>query len=385
MTRESVKFAILLMVALGAAPASSAIWQWSTTSATNGNADGTINWQAGMAPSAVEPSGRAMMARLAEWRDDTSGKLVTSGTGTAYTLATNQAVGGAGVCSNGLTAPPNGTQLAFSPHTTNTSTSPTLAVDTCPAAPISLPSTSISLGQAGMLSVGIPYRVTYSSANSAWYLQDVVGNQSPVPLGSILATTVQITSPGYALANGQCLSTTTYQAYWIALGSPSPGSCAANYFAVLDLRGRVPAGIDNMGGSAANRLTSASYGCGISFTSMGVSCANGLEYESLTLSQLPVGITSAGSLSSGSLNYGGNTTLGVPMTPTAANVQSATANTTVPYNFGYLTSTSASWSGVQLGLISATGSVSVSSNNTGGGYHPIVNPNIGVYYYIRVL
>jgi len=44
-------------------------WKWSRTASSNATADNTVNWAEGMAPSAVNDSARAMMARLAEWRD----------------------------------------------------------------------------------------------------------------------------------------------------------------------------------------------------------------------------------------------------------------------------------------------------------------------------
>ena len=50
-----------------------AFWKWSHTASSNATADSTINWAEGMAPSAVNNSARAMMARIAEWRDDISG------------------------------------------------------------------------------------------------------------------------------------------------------------------------------------------------------------------------------------------------------------------------------------------------------------------------
>jgi len=44
-----------------------AVKDWSTTAADNDDADATINWLEGMAPSAVNDSARAMMAALAAW------------------------------------------------------------------------------------------------------------------------------------------------------------------------------------------------------------------------------------------------------------------------------------------------------------------------------
>ncbi len=55
----------------------------------------------GMPPAQLNDGIRALMARAAENRDDTSGLLLTAGTSTAYTVTTNQ----------GLPATPNDGQL----------------------------------------------------------------------------------------------------------------------------------------------------------------------------------------------------------------------------------------------------------------------------------
>lgn len=66
------------------------VFTWSQTAADNDDADGTINCREGQAPSTINDSMRAIMAAVAKWRDDTSGKLVTAGTASALTLTTNQ-------------------------------------------------------------------------------------------------------------------------------------------------------------------------------------------------------------------------------------------------------------------------------------------------------
>ena len=44
-----------------------AVKDWSTTASDNDDADATINWLEGMAPSGVNDSARAMMAAVASW------------------------------------------------------------------------------------------------------------------------------------------------------------------------------------------------------------------------------------------------------------------------------------------------------------------------------
>ncbi|HMH98877.1 MAG TPA: hypothetical protein VK577_20250, partial [Bradyrhizobium sp.] len=111
-----LKYALVLLVALGSASAPAAFWQWSRTTATNSSVDPAINWTAGMSPSGIDPSGRAMMAAVAQYRDDISGAVGTSGTSTAYVVAnTNQRAGSGaanGICGAG-TVPTDGQLLAI--------------------------------------------------------------------------------------------------------------------------------------------------------------------------------------------------------------------------------------------------------------------------------
>lgn len=162
MRTSLIRFVALALVwLLAASPAGAACWQWSKTAASNATADPSINWAEGMAPSSVNDSARAMMARLAECRDDLSGALTTSGSSTAYTLTTNQ----------GLSDPPaDGQQITLRPHVTN-GTAPTLTTDSgVTAYPIqSAPGVAV---QTGVMLGGAPYRLTFSTANSSWLLQD---------------------------------------------------------------------------------------------------------------------------------------------------------------------------------------------------------------------
>ncbi|TGU41985.1 phage tail protein, partial [Mesorhizobium sp. M00.F.Ca.ET.186.01.1.1] len=65
------------------------IWSWSTTAASNGNADAGINAAEGMPPSAVNDSMRQIMGREAEFLADTGGALAVGGTANAITVTAN--------------------------------------------------------------------------------------------------------------------------------------------------------------------------------------------------------------------------------------------------------------------------------------------------------
>lgn len=271
--------AMMLLIAMGAQPSVAAFWQWSKTAATDATADPTINWAEGMSPSSVNDSARAMMARAAEYRDDISGSLVTTGTSTAYAVSTNQ---GLYPTTGGITTPADGQMLAITPNVTNAD-SATLTADGGTTYPIQTkPGTPV---QAGVLIAGTPYAMKFSAANSAWILRNFYGNPYSVPLGGLLQSTVA-TPPNSSFIQpyGQCISTTTYAAYWAAMGSPAPGSCGAGTFAVIDLRGRTTYAPDNMGGVAANRLTSTYFG--VAATSIGA-VSTKTDHLSLATSNLP--------------------------------------------------------------------------------------------------
>lgn len=63
---------------------------WSVVPINNATIDTNVNFAEGMAPSQVNDSSRAAMASVAKYIADNSGVLVTSGSSTALTVATNQ-------------------------------------------------------------------------------------------------------------------------------------------------------------------------------------------------------------------------------------------------------------------------------------------------------
>lgn len=356
MKKDLIKFVVLLAVALGSAPAYSAYWNWSKTAATNATADASINWSEGMSPSSVNDSARAMMARSAEQRDDVSGLLATGGTSTAYTVATNQGLN--------TPTPTDGQMIAVTMNATN-GVSPTLAADGGTAFAIQTsPGVAVA---AGTLVSGTPYTLKFSTANSAWMVRGFFGSALTVPLGALIPHTLTtVPNSNFIFPAGQCISTTTYSAYWVALGSPASGGCPGGQFAVIDLRGRALVAIDNLGGSAANRLTSSATGCGTTMNTIGAVCANGNESQTITVAQMPVhthGVTDTGHTHSVS----GGTVGGTSVTQfTGATPASGPSNS----------------SGIT--IVSNTTGISI-QNEGGNGAHPVVNPNIGVSYILRVL
>lgn len=377
MKKEVLKFLILLMVAVGAGPAAGALWQWSLTPSTNGSADPSINYSEGQAPSSLNDSARAMMSRLAEWRQDISGADVLTGTSTAYVLTTvASSNGGLGLCS-GATSLTDGQMIAFRVNVTN-GASAQITVDSCSSLP--LQSTAGTALPAGSVVGGSPYRASYNLSSNAWVMEAIYGNTFGIPLGGLMPFTLGVVPSGnFVFPAGQCLSTTTYSVYWVALGSPASGGCPGGQFAVLDMRGKVPAALDNLNGTPANILTSASTGCGTAMTSVGVTCGNGMESYSILQGNFPnVNFTVSGiTLSNGSLGFNGGT-------------ESACNNLGGTHCAGGAQDTFMVTTGGSTTDFSTRSNVSVATQGTAasggsGTAMPKVQPTIGVTYLLRVL
>lgn len=247
-------------------------FSWSKTAASNASADATINWSEGQAPSSINDSARAMMARTAEWRDDVSGTITTGGGSTAYTVASNQIFDSL--------AHMNGAMVAFVPHTTNGATV-TLNVDGLGAKPLRFgPLFEL---QSGVLIQGTPYVATYVNADSAFYLHGLTANPYGIPLGGLLPYT-GLTAPNtaFALPFGQAVSRTTYSTLFALIASQFGGGDLSTTFNLPDLRGRAIFGLDNMGGSAASRITVA----GGNFDGT-IRTTGGAENHTLTTPEIP--------------------------------------------------------------------------------------------------
>lgn len=222
------------------------LYKWSQTAASNGLADSTCPFPEGMAPSAVNDGVRGAMAAIARYRDDTTGGITTSGTSSAYALATFQQFD---------TLPHlAGQTIAFTPHTTNAGAC-TLNVDGLGAKPLrSAPGTELP---AGTIIQGTPYVALYNSADGAFYLHGVVGQPYSIPIGGFLPFAAS-TPPNssFVLPYGQAISRTTYATLFALVGTTYGAGDGSTTFNIPDLRGRVVAGQTNMGGVESGRLAS---------------------------------------------------------------------------------------------------------------------------------
>lgn len=88
---------------------------------------------------------------------------------------------------------------------------------------------------------------------------------------------------GWLMCDGSAVSRTTFAELFASIGTTYGTGDGSTTFNLPDLRGRVAAGKDNMGGTPANRLTAA--GAGITGTALGAT--GGSQTHTLTTGQMP--------------------------------------------------------------------------------------------------
>jgi microcystin-dependent protein len=84
----------------------------------------------------------------------------------------------------------------------------------------------------------------------------MAGAVGAVPAGAVMPFAGANAPSGWLLCAGQTVSRSQFGELFATIGTTYGAGDGSTTFALPDLRGRVVAGVDNMGGSAASRLTS---------------------------------------------------------------------------------------------------------------------------------
>lgn len=106
------------------------------------------------------------------------------------------------------------------------------------------------------------------------------------PVGAVQSYAGSAAPTGWLLCAGQTVNRVTYAALFAAIGTTYGAGDGSTTFVLPDLRGRTIAGKDDMGGTAASRLTNTGTGNpGVNGATLGA--AGGADRHTLTEAQLP--------------------------------------------------------------------------------------------------
>ncbi len=333
-------------------------YSWSTTSSANGNSDGTINFLEGQAPSSVNDSARALMARLREYGNDVSGAIVTSGDSTHFSLSSNQGFDSF--------AHMDGQIIAFTPHVTNAGATCALNVDSLGLCAIrSMPGAIL---QDGVLIQGTPYVAIFSNADNSFYLQGFYGNPYNIPLGAGFDYWLSTTpNNAFAFPKGQAISRTTYATLFAAMGTTYGTGDGSTTFNLPNKMGRLSAMIED---SSIN-LTATYFGG----NSTHLGATGGADHHTLIANEIPSIQSVNGSSVAVSGTISGTSTNGF----NGGNVGSGVGGGGA-FGGGTTGTVTGTFSGAMAG-----GAMVVTSSNTGAQGHTIVNPIICCNYIMRIL
>ena len=109
------------------------------------------------------------------------------------------------------------------------------------------------------------------------------GGGSAAPAGALMAYAGTSAPALWLFCYGQAISRSTYSALFTAIGTTYGAGDGSTTFNLPDLRGRVIAGQDDMGGTSANRLTGLSGG--VDGDVLGGT--GGAEAHTLTVAEMP--------------------------------------------------------------------------------------------------
>ena len=213
---------------------------WTETDASNSTAapDGAPE---GMAPSGLNDVLRAHQGAIKRYVNQQS-PTGTGGTSTAYTLTYTVAPG---ALVSGMTH-----QVEF--HTANGAAA-TLNVNGLGAIPLYYYSSGAwRVAPAGLFDANQTFLLSYHSASGTYRIH----RPGADPTGTVKDFAGATAPGGYLLCYGQAIGRAGYAGLFNALGTQYGAGDGSTTFNLPDLRDRVTAGKGDMGGSAANRITS---------------------------------------------------------------------------------------------------------------------------------
>lgn len=230
-------------------------------------------------------------------------------------------------------------------------------------------------------------------------ISSATGTVGFMPVGVVVPFAGSSSPAGWQLCYGQAISRTTYAGLFATIGTTYGSGDGSTTFNVPDLRGRVVAGEDDMGGTAASRLTAG--GSGITGTTLGAS--GGTQTHTLASTEIPAHshpntLTGSTTFASDGHTHAGQGNLAAAIGATGGNPSAigyvAGTNTGGPSSSTYTVIGSNVGSQAfnhytpvygSTAANSASASVGISNaNNTGGGgAHQNTQPTIILNYIIK--
>ena len=141
------------------------------------------------------------------------------------------------------------------------------------------------------------------NATATGYL--TASNGNAIPAGAVMPYAGATAPGGWLFCYGQAVSRTTYQTLFIAIATAYGVGDGTTTFNLPDLRGRVVAGQDDMGGSSANRLT----GVTGSVNGDTLGGTGGAETHTLLTAEMPAHTHTTGDTLADTPGGGGTSTL----------------------------------------------------------------------------
>ncbi|MDE1896034.1 MAG: tail fiber protein [Rhodospirillales bacterium] len=287
-------------------------------------------------PVILDANGEALIWGFGSFRQvvqDVNGNTIWDevvSTPSVTVLATDGGVANAlSVTVNGLASLFAGLVLVAIPAASNTGAS-TITVNGLAAANITIGSTNLV---AGALAAGVAAQMIYDGTNF-----QLINPQAPPTSnapGDIKAIAGNTAPTGWDFCIGKTYSRVTNSALFAAIGTLWGAGDGSTTFLGPDFRGRTLFADDAMGGTAANRLTSASLGTGVSAT-VGVTGGNEntqAHGHGATSSATDPGHVHAdtqdNNITTGTSASGPLSTTGAPGTTQSGNIQRAYTGITV--------------------------------------------------------
>lgn len=265
--------------------------KWSSSASGNASVAGgsnTINFAEGQSPGSVNNSSREMMAQLrAIYTPDEWGWVEHSATAsvasqTVFKLAGNQT---SNWTANRRWRLKSGSTTRYGTVVSSSFTSETTITVTVDSGSLSASHSLAALAAIDGNHVPASYVTSnsLSAALAAFSASVSAAITVAMPPGAVMPYAGATEPTGWLFCYGQAVSRVTYAALFAVIGTTYGAGDTTTTFNLPDLRGRVVAGQDDMGGSSANRLTNQTGG--LDGDTLGAT--GGAETHTLTEAQMP--------------------------------------------------------------------------------------------------